>query len=50
MIIGRTANITEPFRAEPIASTAINAGWDARLAPISAHSLLPCLQLWQQVI
>ena len=27
MIIGRTANITEPIQEEPIASTGINAGW-----------------------
>ena len=45
MIIGRTANITQPFPVEPIASSEINAGWVVRLALISVHNHLPCLLL-----
>ena len=40
MIIGRTANITQPIQEGLIASTEINAGWDVRLELISAHNLL----------
>ncbi len=35
---------------EPIASTGINVGWDARLALISARNHLHCLPQWQQEI
>ena len=50
MIIGRTANITEALPGRTNCQYATNAGWDARSAHISVHSLQPCLQLWQQVI
>ena len=48
MIIGRTANITQPIQGEPIASTEINAGWVVRLVDISAHNLPHFRPQWKQ--